>query len=379
MGSGLTKNFGFQHRNETVVVAGKFMPFHSGHKALLDFAAKQGVRLYVLLVADDEFDTVDPHVRALSIYESFEFSNNVKVHIVDNIYTDDTDIAPGTISKSNMLWARYTREILGFVPDAVVASEEYAEGWANAMGCKFIMFDLPRRAVPVSGTLCRDNIYAQKDMLPPATRRYMNPRVVVLGAESTGTTTLATALGNHYKTFVVPELGHTLGFEALANGESVEDDSWDDARFWLVSRGQDAAEERYARNSNGVLICDTDSWATAQWYEYYMEKKVPGFTWQTYERLRTAGLKQRKKHALYILTSPEGVEFEDDGTRTGADLRQWHHGLFAHELEFARDNIDDIPFIEVKGTEQERLEQSIEAINKILQIPLDSTITPRLD
>src|SRR5690606_40170198 len=123
--------------------------------------------------------------------------------------------------------------------------------------------------------------------MPPATKRFMVPRIVVLGAESTGTTTLANALGAHYNTVVVPEVGRLIEERHRAEGGG-GDASWDDQQFWLTSRAQDALEERMAEQANGVLICDTDSLATSVWYKYYMAKDS-GVTGYAHSGLLAAG------------------------------------------------------------------------------------------
>lgn len=334
------------------VVAGKFYPFHSGHRALLDFASLMANSVQVLLVANEN-ETIDPYVRALSIYEEMVRAN-LRVHIVDDIYTDDTT------PESHEYWAELTKATLGFTPDLVVASEEYGRGWAKAMGSSFVMFDKARIEVPVSGTLCRDNAFKTGRFMPPATKRYMLPRVVVLGAESTGTTTLANELGKVYNTKVVPELGRLIEEEARRNGGG-GDKSWDDGKFWLVSRGQDAMEERLARQANGVLICDTDSLATALWYKYYSEKdsSVSGLE---YDALLAAGLKQAKKHTLYIVTMDDIPFVQDEyESRTGENMRRWHTELFIETLKRFH-----IPHITVSGSVQDRLTRSINTIDALV-------------
>ena len=339
----------------SAVVAGKFSPFHVGHRALIEQATWLADKVEVLLVASPDTipDEVDPKIRALAIYESFH-NSNVEVHIIDDIFTDDTT------PESNRVWARYTQAILGYTPELVVASEIYGEGWAREMGSEFFLYDLDRKNYPVSGTLCRANAYQQTNFMPPATKRYMLPRIVVLGAESTGTTTLTKALAEHYDTLWVPEMGRLLAEEATDAGLEDQDAYWDDQMFWLTSRGQDAMEERYAQSANGVLFCDTDSFATAVWYEYYKRKgTVSGNAlWS----LTNAGKAQAQKHKLYILTWSD-IPFQQDerGTRTGESLRQWHTGRFVDYL--VRFNL---PFIIVQGDHQARLDKAVRYVDRLL-------------
>lgn len=341
------------------------MPFHNGHKALIGHAIGLSQHVDVLLVANNMIDIVPAHVRALSIYEAFPGAQ-IRVHIVDDIYTDDAQ------EISSAYWAEYTKYTLGYTPSVVVASENYGQTWADAMGCDFVMFDLARQQHPISGTLCRNNAYEHTDQIPAETKRYMLPRIVVLGAESTGTTTLANALGEHYNTPVVPEVGRLLDEDAVDNGTYEGDSAWDENRFWLTSRAQDALEERLAREANGVLVCDTDSFATAVWWDYY-QKKAGKFSedaklllWKsTQAKLYRAGQAQADKHALYILTDDDIPFVQDErGTRTGEDLRKWHTKRF----KFALDNYLPlgVGYIVVSGSREERFSQATEAIDKVL-------------
>ena len=345
---------------DTAVVAGKFYPYHNGHKALIEHALTVAENVHVILVANKD-EEISPYVRALAIYETF-YNQSVRVKILDDPYTDDNT------ARSSEIWADYTLAALGFSPDVVVASEDYGRRWAHYMGADFVMFDQKRNEVPISGTMCRANAFHTASQMPPATKRYMVPRIVVLGAESTGTTTLANALGEHYNTVVVPEVGRLIEERHRASGGG-GDASWDDQQFWLTSRAQDALEERMSEEANGVLICDTDSLATAVWYKYYMAKDS-GVSGAAHDDLLQAGVKQAEKHALYILTMPD-IPFEQDpyNSRTGEHLREWHTEQFKTVL--ASDI--DTPVLMVSGSREERLRSAIEAVDAVLdraQVPV---------
>ena len=97
-------------------------------------------------------------------------------------------------------------------------------------------------------------------------------RVVVIGAESTGTTTLAEALTAHLGLPTVPEFGREWsqvrpgGFEA----------PWHTAEFDLIAREQARLEDdAAARTPVPLLVCDTDVLATAVWHERYVGHRSP--------------------------------------------------------------------------------------------------------
>lgn len=342
------------------VVVGKFLPPHSGHIALIRKATEVANHVDVLLVVAPS-DAYLPMQRALAIYEEFSHVD-LRVHIIDNIDADaDTP-------ENNRLWADYTETILGYSPDVVVASEEYVYGWARAMNANAFLFDKERVEFPASGTLCRANAYSMKDYLPDSTARFMQPRIVVLGAESTGTTTLSKQLAEYYNTVMVPEYGRMIGENVVRRGEAItpeeQDAWWNDARFSLCAHGQDAMEERLAREANGVLICDTDSLATAIWYEYAMKKEYSGVSGKPQaiiDHMRT-GREIAKKHSLYIVTGDE-IPFEQDeyGSRTGEDLREWMTDRFIELLTTLA-----LPFIIVTGDREARFKAAVAAVDKVI-------------
>src|SRR5690606_31059858 len=163
-------------------------------------------------------------------------------------------------------------------------------------------------------------------------------RVVVVGAESTGTTTLARALAAHYArrggvwaaTRWVPEYGRTFTEEKLAAARRETGDpslwldglEWESADFTRIAEHHAALEDAAARSGSPLLVCDTDALATAVWHERYLGAPAP----------EVEAVHERVPHHLWILTSPEGVPFEQDGWRDGESIRLWMSGRFQEEL-----------------------------------------------
>ena len=75
------------------------------------------------------------------------------------------------------------------------------------MSCRHVMVDRHRVRVPVSGTAVRSDPLRHLDLLEPCVRAYFVRRVVLVGAESTGKTTLAEMLASQWRTNWVPEFG----------------------------------------------------------------------------------------------------------------------------------------------------------------------------
>ena len=313
-------------------VIGKFYPFHMGHMYLLDVARANCDHLIVWVCEKSE-QSVLGHVRAQWIKELYP---DVEVRVVPDTLSDDDTKG----------WAAYTLRVLGKAPDIIFTSEAYGEPYAKEVGAKHMLVDKHRVHIPISGTKVRNDTIANWEYLAPPVRAYYAKRIVILGAESTGTTTLATALKEHYGTEWVPEYGRDYCLRR--NQETWKE--WSTEEFIHIASEQTRQETERSRNARGLLICDTDAFATTVWHKRYM-----GFYSPEVERVA-----DERKADLYILTGDE-IPFVQDDTRDGESIRNEMHTWFMDELKRT-----GRAYILVSGTHEERMEQAKAAIEKIL-------------
>lgn len=177
-------------------------------------------------------------------------------------------------------------------------------------------------------------------------------RVVLIGAESTGKTTLAIELAKHYDTIWVAEYGRENWQEKLAaqslKGGDIPD--WTDENFIHIAQEQQRRENAAAARANRVLICDTNAFATGTWYERYAGKR----------HLQVDAIGNQDIVDLYLIPTPE-VPFVQDGVRDGEAIRGWMHDRFVSLIEEA-----GIPYTLITGTWEGRVDQAIAAINALL-------------
>jgi nicotinamide riboside kinase len=76
------------------------------------------------------------------------------------------------------------------------------------------------------------------EYLAPAVRAWYALRVAVVGAESTGTTTLARSLAANYHTEWVPEYGREYCEQLVASGVRLEERRWATHEFVEIARAQ---------------------------------------------------------------------------------------------------------------------------------------------
>jgi NadR type nicotinamide-nucleotide adenylyltransferase len=318
----------------TGVVIGKFYPPHKGHHFLIETASSQCKELSVIVCWKPE-QTVPVTVRLSCIREMHP---DVTVVGVEDILADDDTLG----------WAAYTIQILGYAPEAVFTSEDYGEAYAKAMGATHIPVDRHRVKVPCSGTMIRENPLAFLDWVSPNIRAYYVRRICIVGAESTGKTTLAQKLSEHYRTNWVPEYGREYCSEKWKDG--IITDDWTSEEFIRIATEQIRTEDIAARSANKVLICDTDAFATSIWHERYLHKCSAD----------VEAIANSRQYDLYILTGDE-VPFVQDGLRDGEHIRHRMHNRFINALTQT-----NRPWVLVSGTLSERISQAVRCIDKIL-------------
>jgi NadR type nicotinamide-nucleotide adenylyltransferase len=352
------------------LVIGKFFPPHAGHHHLIDTAAAACERLTVVAAASS-VESIPIALRAAWLRE-----RHSQPHVEIVAVMDDAEID----YDSDRIWAEHvaafraglaTSSGLGVgavdVPpvDAVFSSEPYGAELARRFGAEHVPVDPRRARFPVSGTAVRRDPVACWDWLSPAVRRDLAKRVVVVGAESSGTTTLARALAAHYATRGgvwsatrwVPEYGRLYCEEKLAAARRqdprlwIGDLSWSSEEFTLIAERHLALEDAAARSGSPLLVCDTDAFATALWHERYLGSPAPEV-----ERLHA-----RTRHDLWILTDTAGVPFEQDGWRDGESIRDWMSGRFREEMDRR-----GLPYIVVSGRHEDRLAAAAAAIDELL-------------
>lgn len=242
------------------VVVGKFLPPHRGHRYLIETALSRCEKVRVIVCGKRD-DPIPADLRTAWLRELLP-QPAAEVMEIDDSYD----------AQDSRVWAENTIRWLGRAPDAVFTSEDYGDHYAAHLGCVHVMVDRERTTIPCSGTAVRKDPLAMWEYLDPPVRAWFAKRVVVVGAESTGTTTLAADLA--------------------------------------------------ARRCRRVLICDTNAFATGLWHRRYLGHDDPCLQAYVAETCRAD---------LYLLTGDE-IPFVQDGLRDGEHIRHEMHRWFVEAL-----------------------------------------------
>jgi len=314
------------------------MPPHKGHLALIDFAEKRCGELIVAVCSRPE-EPIPGNLRFRWMTESLSAHKNIRVIQI----RADLPQGKGSSRPTSKIWGKYLKKRLGKI-DLIFSSEKYGDYLAEYMKTEHIPFDPKRKIVPISATKIRTNPLLYWDYILEIVRPYFVKKICIYGPESTGKTTLAKQLAEHYKTEWIPEYARVWieknGFKF--NYLDIE-------RF---GRGQIRIEKKACEKANQFLFCDTDSITTSIYSRQYF-KKVPPLVKK---------LAKSNRFDLYLFTEID-LPWKKDKLRDLGHKRREMKNIFKQALVER-----NIPFEVVKGRGSERLKAAIEVINRHFQI-----------
>jgi HTH-type transcriptional repressor of NAD biosynthesis genes len=290
------------------LVLGKFLPYHAGHAHLIR-AARAQVDELVILVCSVERDPIPGPVRFRWVRDSHPDCRVIHV-------TEEVPQAPEDDPAFWPIWTDLIARHAGAI-DVVFTSEDYGDELARRIGARHVSVDRDRLTVPVSGGDIRATPIRHWEFIPPVVRPYFLRRVVLVGTESTGKTTLSERLAKRFETVMVAEYGRPYCDNRPAMSLVLSD-------FEAIAWGQVTWEEEGAASANRVLICDTDLHTTATWSDLVVGARPACLTEAA-----------RARHYDLVLLLDDNVPWIEDGTRVLRDRRVEHTRRLREELDSA--------------------------------------------
>lgn len=172
-------------------------------------------------------------------------------------------------------------------------------------------------------------------------------KIVLFGPESTGKTTLARLLAQHYNTVWVPEFARDYLQEKFDKTGIICE--YED--LLPIAQGQMQLENKLAAEANKVLICDTDLLETKVYSEQYYDGRVDPLL-NKYALLSS--------YDLYMLTDID-IPWEPDDLRDRPHQRE--EMLNAFEQTLIEHNRD---YIRLSGDQETRMKKAIDHIDTLL-------------
>ena len=167
-------------------------------------------------------------------------------------------------------------------------------------------------------------------------------KIAILGPESTGKSTLAKQLAEHFHTVFVPEYARQYLNELDRDYEFLD--------LKKIAKGQMALEKEKIKHGNKLIFCDTELTVLKIWSELKYGKCDPWI-------LNSLA---KQEYDLYLLMDTE-IDWSPDPLREHQHLRDNLLELYKIEL-----NERQIPFKIISGTGDKRFSNAINIVNDFL-------------
>lgn len=332
----------------TGLVVGKFCPFHKGHELVLTTALEQCERVVVLSYTSEVYPkcTVYNRTKWLNDFARANgYSDRVIIRVLDpKLDKFPNDSAHGDVHRH--FCSLYLVKVLDTTVQAVFTSEEYGEGFAKYLTNIFktllsdkvqevehIMVDFDRKAFPTSGTAQRYSL----DTSNISRRVYASliPKILLLGAESTGKTTITRAVADKKGWLYVPEYGREL-YDLRKGNLQYED-------MLVIGKRQLKAEYSAGLVYMNLIpaICDTSPLTTLLYcLEYF--KRAPASLWGMAYDADT-------NYDKVFLCAPD-FPMVQDGTRQDEQFREKMHNKYVYWLDS-----HEVPYTLLTGTLEDKV------------------------
>ncbi|MED1793103.1 multifunctional transcriptional regulator/nicotinamide-nucleotide adenylyltransferase/ribosylnicotinamide kinase NadR [Brevibacillus nitrificans] len=337
-------------------IGGKFLPLHLGHVHAITRAACLCDELYVVLSYSQARDRKLCEKAGIQImpYEvrlrwlSGLAKDMENVHLLAVEDTAETDEAYD--------WAAGAADIrrqIGKPIDFVFSSETSYEPIFQQLypEARHIILDAERKQVPISATRIREEgIFTHWEHIPAIVRPTFVKKVVVVGTESCGKSTLTRYLAKLYNTVFVEEYGRTV-CEEVGGCETILTEEF----YPHIAYGHKMKEYEAIKQANKVLFVDTEAVVTQFYSELY--------TGRTFSVLDQVAKEQQ--YDLWLYMEPD-VPWVDDGLRVhGENLVRHENNEKLKRMLRER----HIAYVSIAGSYHERLQQATDHVDALLQKP----------
>lgn len=329
---------------------GKFLPLHQGHVYAIIKASTMVDELYVVLSHSEKrdralcegnkFPYIPSRIRLRWLSQLTKDMKNVKViEVEDHDGDDDYNWKEGAVK---------IKEAIGKNIDVVFSSEMgydpiFQELYPEAT---HVLIDEKREQVPISATEIRSKgVFTYWNYIPEVAKRYFVKKVVILGTESCGKSTLTRNLALIYNTTYVSEYGREICEElGGCDGIMLDED------YPLIAYGHKLKEYEANKQANKIVFIDTEAAVTQFYSELYNRK--------TQQILKE--IAKLQQYDLCLFLEPD-VKWVDDGLRVHGEqqVREENNQRLKQLL-----NEYGIPYLSISGSYQERLEKAIELIGE---------------
>lgn len=291
-------------RYKVGMYGGSFDPLHLGHIHDIIRGAAMCEELYVVISWCEGRESTSKELRYRWILNSTKHLPNIKIIMVEDKAVSKEEY------NTDFYWEQGAKDIkaaIGKGIDIVFCGSDY-EGTNRfeSLYCpESVVCYFDRAEVPISSTDIRGWALKHWDYIPACCKDYYARKVLVVGGESTGKSTLVQNLALAYNTNYVREVGRDTCEYAGGEELMIAEDLYENFLRQKVEI-MDAAKE-----SNRILFVDTDATTTLFYSHFLLENQKSKL--DSCVKLADA-INSISKWDLVLFLEPD-VDFVQDGTR----------------------------------------------------------------
>lgn len=278
---------------------GSFDPLHIGHIDMIIRAASECERLYVVLSYSRKRDSIPMEYRYRCIKNSFRHMDNISIILLEDNATTKAEYDTEDYWKKGR---DYVLEQIGSKVDVVYCGSDYigTNRYESLYNCEVVYVD--REIIFISSTDIRNNPFKYWDYIPDICKPYYTKKILFVGGESTGKSTIVQNLALAYNTNFLEEVGREVCDVAGAEDLMVASD------FYEILLKHKTKEMELIKQSNKLFFIDTDALTTKFFAQFLLEGEK-----EKAESLADAITKINDFDLIFFLEPT--VAFVQDGTR----------------------------------------------------------------
>lgn len=324
---------------------GAFCPLHLGHLTCMIKAAALCERLYIVISYRNHPSDIDVKVKIRWVYQLTKHLGNIEILTLEDTLDNKEDY-------TEEYWQQdcvYVKQQIGTRIDVVFCGNDYDEGsfWNQCyQESELIIF--PRSQY--NSTAIREDIYGHWDWMPQIVRSHFVKKVLLIGGESVGKSTLTINLAHYYNTNYLEEVGREL---SELSGTDIYMQSEDFTRILLEHK---AKELRLLSQSNKILFEDTDCLITCFFMEFLEDEKL-----KDNANLAEA-IARLNSYDLILFLEPD-VTWVQDGDRS--EVMAADRVKYSNQIKELYKKMG-FSFKIISGNYVERFEQAVELVDELL-------------
>lgn len=333
-------------RYKVGMYGGSFNPLHMGHVRCMIQAANMCERLYVVLSIGNNRDEIDYRIRYRWLYQLTEHIGNVKIILL----SDDAETKKAYTEEYWKKDAEKVKSEIAESIDIVFCGSDYDKNsfWNVCYPeSKFYVFERD----DISSTKIRENPYEHWEWIPDIVRPYYTKKVLLIGGESTGKSTLTINLANHFNASYIDEAGRDISERSGTDLLMLSED------FTEILLQHKLNEMKALEAGKKILFEDTDALVTLFYMNFLQDSNIKK------NKALADAIDALNQYDLILFLEPD-VEFIQDGDRS-IEIQSDREKYSSQIKELLRSH--GRSFTCISGSYQERYLKAVEAVEEVLK------------